>query len=130
MVYKLLDKNSDYGVDANCNWGWTNEAINRTEYVENPTLLDETYTGIIEGYADKIKHHTLDAFVFDPTPVNTEIAIISTLMDKYYKPLNLGMAKDVDATLAEFSEKMEDAGVQKVIDEMNRQIEEFVAQRQ
>ena len=48
----------------------------------------------------------------------------------YYKPLNLGMAKDVDATLAEFSEKMEDAGVQKVIDEMNRQIEEFVAQRQ
>ena len=54
----------------------------------------------------------------------------STLMDKYYKPLNLGMAKDVDATLAEFSEKMEDAGVQKVIDEMNRQIEEFVAQRQ
>lgn len=40
------------------------------------------------------------------------------------------MAKDVDATLAEFSEKMEDAGVQKVIDEMNRQIEEFVAQRQ
>lgn len=128
--YKLLDKNSDYGVDANCNWGWTNEAINRTEYVENPTLLDETYTGIIEGYADKIKHHTLDAFVFDPTPVNTEIAIISTLMDKYYKPLNLGMAKDVDATLADFSEKMEDAGVQKVIDEMNRQIEEFVAQRQ
>ena len=93
-------------------------------------LLDETYTGIIEDYADKIKHHTLDAFVFDPTPVNTEIAIISTLMDKYYKPLNLGMAKDVDATLAEFSEKMEDAGVQKVIDEMNRQIEEFVAQRQ
>ena len=48
----------------------------------------------------------------------------------YNQALNLGMAKDVDATLAEFSEKMEDAGVQKVIDEMNRQIEEFVAQRQ
>ena len=124
--YKLLDKNSDYGVDANCNWGWTNEELTRTEYVENPTSLDDSYKQIMDSYGAMITHHVLDAFVFDPAPVSTEIAIISTLNDRYYTLLNMGMADDVDAVLEEFSRSLEEAGIQKVIDEMNRQVAEYI----
>lgn len=127
--YKLLDKNSDYGVDANCNWGWTNEELTRTEYVENPTSLDDSYKQIMDSYGAMITHHVLDAFVFDPAPVSTEIAIISTLNDRYYTLLNMGMADDVDAVLEEFSRSLEEAGIQKVIDEMNRQVAEYIVSK-
>lgn len=127
--FKILDKNTDYGVDANCNWGWTNEDLTRTEYIESPTLLDESYHQIMDNYSNKITHHILDAFVFDPTPVSTELAIVSTLVDRYYTRLNLGMVDDVDATIVEFTSSLEDAGIQKVIDEMNKQVSEYIASR-
>ena len=76
-----------------------------------------------------ITHHVLDAFVFDPAPVSTEIAIISTLNDRYYTLLNMGMADDVDAVLEEFSRSLEEAGIQKVIDEMNRQVAEYIVSK-
>lgn len=43
--YKVIDE-SGYGVASNCNWGWNNCTIQREEYLENRTALDDKYESI------------------------------------------------------------------------------------
>lgn len=38
--YKIIDE-TNYGVSNNCNWGWNNTEIQRKEYIEDRTELDD-----------------------------------------------------------------------------------------
>lgn len=61
-------------------------------------------------------------FVFDPEKVQTEIASTSAIVTEYLLMLDTG-AVDPEEKVPEFLDKLEKAGAQKIIDEMQAQID-------
>lgn len=128
--YKVIDE-SNYGVSSNCNWGWNNTTIQRDEYIENRTAVDDTYDALMEKWEANVKGaHVYDGFNFDSTKVSTQFAAVEAALGNYYDPLTSGLVDDVDATIAEFSAALESAGIRDILAEMEAQAAEFVAQKQ
>jgi len=68
----------------------------------------------------------MDGFVFDETPVKTELAVINSIRDEYVSSFEVGLfGSNTDAKFEEFKTKLEKAGLQKVQDEMIKQLEEY-----
>lgn len=55
------------------------------------------------------------------------MAAVEANIETYYNPLVNGLVDDVDATIEQFRAALESAGIQDVLDEMERQKEEFIA---
>ena len=128
--YKVLDE-SGYGVGSNCNWGWTNCEIQRTEYIENRTELDDRHDGLLENFNANIKaEHIYDGFNFDSTNVSTQFAACEAAIGNYYAPLVNGLVDDVDQAIKEMNAALESAGIQNVLDELERQATEYVKEKQ
>ncbi len=68
-------------------------------------------------------------FMFDPGEVMDEYTACSNVMEKYYMTLLSG-AVDVDSTLEKARKEFEDAGLDKVIAEKQRQLDAFLAEKQ
>lgn len=65
-------------------------------------------------------------FAFDNTSVANEMAALSNVYAQYSLALSSG-AVDVDTVLPEFLQRLEDAGMQKYLDEANAQLQVFLA---
>ena len=65
-------------------------------------------------------------FVYDPTPVATAKAAVQNVYDEYRMSLECGVV-DPETTLAEMNERMYAAGLQDIIDEKQRQLDEWAA---
>ena len=125
--YKIIDE-SGYGVSSNCNWGWNNADLTRTEYIEDRTALDDKYDEMKAEWEANIKPaHVLEGFTFDNTNVASQVAAVEANIETYYNPLVNGLVDDVDATIEQFRAALESAGIQDVLDELERQKEEFIA---
>ena len=61
---------------------------------------------------------------FDLEPVSTEVAGFGNVLDEFGKSLYTGSV-DPDEYLPKLLEKLEATGIDKVIDEMQRQIDEW-----
>ncbi|MBQ8638927.1 MAG: extracellular solute-binding protein [Lachnospiraceae bacterium] len=128
--YKVIDE-SNYGVSSNCNWGWNNCTIQRTEYIENRTPLDDQYDAIMEEWNANVKpQHPYDSFNFDSTNVSTQFAAVEAALGSYYDPLVNGLVDDVDASVAALKDALESAGIRDIIEEMEAQAAEHVAATQ
>lgn len=75
---------------------------------------------------------TFDASGFKPdyTPVQDEFDAVAKAMEKYTHNLGneniwSGNGGDVEKTLQEINQKLKDAGIQKLLDEVNRQLEQY-----
>jgi putative aldouronate transport system substrate-binding protein len=67
-------------------------------------------------------------FNFDTASVKTEMANITNVMKQYGLPISVGVFKsDVDSAIKEYMDKLKTAGAQKVIDEVQKQAAQFVA---
>lgn len=67
-------------------------------------------------------------FDFNLEPVSTQVASFRNVLDEFGKSLYTGSV-DPDQYLPELNKKLEAAGMQDVIDEMQRQINEWKAAR-
>jgi|GEM_PF-2066015 len=101
---------------------WSNARLSSTatdtdkmamEYVTNP---DNFVKSVIAG------------FEFNPDPVKSEISKVSAVVTEYRKVLESGSGTPAqqDAKYAEFIDKLKKAGVDKLIEEKQRQIDEFL----
>ncbi len=79
-----------------------------------------------EFYAASKKLPTY-GFTFDAKPVETEIAAVSNIKEAYALSLFTG-AVDVDEKLPELLSKLNDAGMQKIVDEANAQLKAFLGE--
>ena len=66
-------------------------------------------------------------FFFDTTEVDIEMAAIVNVFSEYSAILSSGAAEDFEVTLEQFNKKLKDNGLQVVLDECNRQYDEFLA---
>lgn len=65
-------------------------------------------------------------FVFDTSSLETEIASCTNVYQQYFWPLVLGYT-DTETGLAEYQSKMEAAGIDKIVEEAQRQLDEYIA---
>jgi putative aldouronate transport system substrate-binding protein len=129
--YRTTSRTGDYGINANCNWGWNNMNLTRTEYIPNPTALDRKHDEILARWNANVKpEHVLDGFSFDKSNVTTELSIVDSLVAEFYTPLISGMSgTTAAAALRNLRQQLDAAGIKRVIDEVNRQAEAFVASK-
>lgn len=124
--YKVIEGNA---YTTSNNWGWRNLDLMRTEYQENPTAVDLKVNELNEYLlANTRDTHILDGFSFDSTKVSTQFAAVEAAMGTYYDPLINGLVEDVDASLAAFSSAMEAAGIREVLEELDAQLEAYLAE--
>lgn len=117
----MVKVNPDAGYNPNTNW-----------------VFGNTFNGyLVEGQSqeilDAVKHENetatpspLMGFSFNDENVKAEIANISALGDQYSPGLGTG-AVDPEKVLPEYLEKLDKAGVEKVREEVQRQIDEWRA---
>lgn len=128
--YKIIDE-SGYGVDSNCNWGWTNANIKRTEFVEDRTPLDDTYDEMLETWNNNVRDpHVYDGFSFNTDAVSTQFAAVEAALGTYLDPLLNGLVDDVDKSLEDLRNALDAAGIRDIIEEMNNQAAAYVAEKQ
>lgn len=68
-------------------------------------------------------------FFFDTEEVDIEMAALANVYDEFSGVLFCGVADDFDATLKQFVDKLNANGLQTVLDECNRQYDEFLASK-
>ena len=94
---------------------------------------------LLEGQADNLWEETAElnlsakespilGFVLDTDPIKTEISQVSAVTGEYDRIIANG-AKNPDEYMAEFRKKLETAGIQKIKEEVQRQIDEYWAQK-
>ena len=84
-----------------------------------------------EAYtANALKHKSVAlGYSFISNSCTNEIAAISSVLSKYLTSLEYGMVNDLDATYNEFIQALKDAGIDKVIEENQRQLDEWLAKQ-
>lgn len=63
-------------------------------------------------------------------PIETKLAQVTTVCNEYGTPLGSGALPDYQEKYEEFMEKLDKAGNQEIIDELQRQVDEFLAGKQ
>ncbi len=75
---------------------------------------------------DNAKKSKLLGFTPDLEPIKVEIANCKSVKSEYFSQISEGLAADPIAHLAEMNEKFKTAGVDKIIAELQRQIDEWL----
>lgn len=121
--YNLNDQGEVVFTDERANYSpWTNG-------MGNVTLLPPQ-EGQGTDFVEKFKEYygsacslPISGFIFDPTSVETEIAACKTIKDEYLVALEDGAAEP--GLLDEMNQRLEEAGIQKIVDEANAQLKAF-----
>lgn len=123
--YISLEENlpSEQRYEPGCVWGWKNEAMLRSSKDEIPERQEILDRWIAEDTIES----DIYGFVFDDTNVKTEIATVSSVASQYGGPLYNGMIESaqIDKSIEEYREKLEQAGIDKIYDEVIRQYGEY-----
>ncbi|WP_308635322.1 ABC transporter substrate-binding protein [Paenibacillus silvisoli] len=113
--------NADAGYAPNAAWVFGN-TFN--------ALLTPGKTADIVGQVEKDNESAqaspLMGFIFDVQPVSAEIASVTAVVNQYGPPLNTGTV-DPAKTLPEFISQLKSAGIDKVIAEMQKQLDSWKA---
>lgn len=109
------------------NWTWSI----RNDW--NPPLkCDERVQAVSDIYTEKLMPDDMwifDGFTADNTKYDAEVAVINSLVSEYQFSFDLGVFGDeTEAKYEEFVRKLNDAGLEKVLEEWKRQIKEYVGQ--
>lgn len=111
------------------NWyllGDFNKMLLRSDAVDASGLAYDEFISLMQAWNDRVVKSPAYGFIFDPASVRTEIAACDSVIDEYSKSIGNG-AVDPDIEVPKFTKALEDAGVQTIIDEVQRQLDEWVA---
>ncbi|MCD8023585.1 MAG: ABC transporter substrate-binding protein [Lachnospiraceae bacterium] len=100
---------------------WGNQFLTYT-WAGYPTDLWEQ----IQEYNDTALRSVAYGFTYDSSPVEAEVSACASIVDEYQELLQAGVG-DPDVILAEFREKLKAAGIDTIIAEKQRQLDEYLA---
>jgi putative aldouronate transport system substrate-binding protein len=120
VKFQATDKSNNY--TGFSNWSF-NSSLNR----DNESFPQEA-TDMQKGWEEQVYHYPLETFVFNNTNVKSEVANVSNVMLRYAIPLEYGVLKDVDKGLEDLNKQMKAAGIDKIQQEMQIQMDAFLAQ--
>ena len=105
---------------ANMLWSFGNEFNAYVWETNDPDVWEQTKEWNTQGKFSKAY-----GFVFDPTPVQNEIAAVQNVYDQYKMSLECGLV-DPDETLPKMVEEMKKAGLDEIIAEKQDQLDSWV----
>ena len=76
---------------------------------------------------EKARGSKLQGFTLDTDPIKTELAQVTAVVNEYKKSLNSGAVPDAMKVYEEFQQKLVTAGDDKIVAEIQRQIDEWRA---
>ncbi len=116
------------GVDAsNCgyhlDWGWAipNQFAGHLWEGNDPDLYEQ-----YQEWRAGAKKSAAYGFSFDSSPVTDEVIACKAVLDEYLPPITTGSV-DPETAVAEMNQALYDAGLQTVMDEKQRQLDEWAA---
>jgi putative aldouronate transport system substrate-binding protein len=115
------DKN--YPPKANSPWGWENKALMRYDVSVPDDLINTEMKWISEN---KVSTSPIVSFAFDDTNVRNEMAAINNLYQMTGIIFATGLSRNFDEDLAKFKNDLQKAGVDKVKEELQRQVTAFM----
>jgi len=110
--------------DRPCPWGWREEKFYRvgpTKAKSTWSVIKEWITYIYKNGAEK----QFADFKFDKTPVSAELAAMDSVKTQYLDPLIWGMV-DPDKGYKQLMDKMKQAGLDKVKEELKKQWADYL----
>ena len=122
-LYTPTESASNFPAGEVCPWGWSSSDFAMTSSTE-PEIVQETLDKWAEN--DTVSH-PLTAFTFDDSSVKNEMTAVGNVVTQYGVPIDLGMVDDVDAAIKEYKEKLTQAGLDKILEECQSQVKDFLA---
>lgn len=120
---KPLDM-ENYAPENFCSWGF--KEFKFIKDVEGTPAELKDYNAML---AEKCEENVFIQFHFDSDPVKSEFAAVTNVYQQYAIPLAYGYVDDPVAGFDTLMEKMKAAGYEKVRDEMQKQLDEYMATR-
>ena len=120
-----VTSNDSAGYNPNTDWMFGNQFNAKVREGEPLDIWEQT-KAINES--DTVVTSIAMGFSFDSTTVTNELAAVTAAVEQYRLSLETGAA-DPATVLPEFYQKMEDAGSEKIIAEVQRQLDEWAAQK-
>jgi putative aldouronate transport system substrate-binding protein len=114
---------SNVGYHNDFGWIYPNQFAGHP-WVGNPPDIWEQY----EKYNASLLVSRAFGFTFDSTPVVNEEALLNTVVQEYRGDLAFGVV-DVESCLREFNKALYDAGLQRVMDEKQKQLNAWLARQ-
>jgi putative aldouronate transport system substrate-binding protein len=153
MLYEIIRQDKDFYMLLNYGILGTNYFLNDKGEKDTPADFDTTKFGFSSdfwgGRVDKFepvdaktgafrtqymtqldsyaKPYLWGNFVFDQTAVSTEIAAINNVSTSMLNAISLGMAGEPKAAVADFRNQLKTAGIDKVITEVQKQVDAWKA---
>lgn len=106
-----------YPYGTGFSWGFKNSMYDMTR---EDTFIDQKEIGDI--WKEKALEGPTAAFSFDDSQVKNELANLQSVYTQYVPLLDLGLVENVEETLAAFNKQAQAAGLQKIENEVKRQI--------
>lgn len=75
---------------------------------------------------DWLINNPMSAFTPQPDEIATEVANLNQTIVQYFQPIQVGMAPDIDAAFSQLEEKLKEAGIEKVKEVVQSQIDTFL----
>ena len=121
--YESLPGSGDvFPAGGTCPWAYISSDLTRDN-----VAVPADYINLRESISSKMVSTPIEGFVPDDTNIKMEMAIINDLCQNIYGPLiDTGLTNDVEETIAEFNQKLKDAGIEKVQAEIQKQLDEFL----
>ena len=111
------------GWNSGAAWWYPNQTISLP--FESP--LANYYTDMIACWTDPNSQYSSGlGFIFDTTPVYDEYQACTATVNEYKNALLFGQIDDVDAALQSFNEELDANGRQVILEEMQKQYDEFL----
>jgi putative aldouronate transport system substrate-binding protein len=111
------------GYNPGTAWMFGNQFLNYTWENENPQKWEK-----LKAFTEQAERSRTLGFIFDMTPVRNEIAAYNNIMDQYGPGLLSGTL-DPEKYLPEFLQKIKSVGGDKIIAELQRQLDEWLANK-
>lgn len=115
-------KAEEYGVGAMNSWCWRNVDY----YLENPTVPEKVIK--MHELMDTFTNVSPCPFSMDNTPVETEVASLTTAIEQFLNPLKLGLHDNPEKGMEEFMNQAKIAGYDKVKAEFEKQWDAFLGE--
>ena len=114
------DTNASY---SRLPWSWPNSQLGYLFEGDDPTIWDQNL-----AFAEEAKVSVAFGFTFDATAVVNEITACTNVYQKYVPALLCGTL-DPETTIPILNEEMEKAGIAKIVEEKQKQLDQWKASR-
>lgn len=117
----INSKNSSYYLGAQLGWLFPNQGITPVWAGNPPDFWD-----VFRAFNNNARRSKAIGFSFDATPIKTELAAVTNVLQQYQLTLENGVV-DPTIKLPEFRAKLKAAGIDKIVAEKQKQLDAWVA---